>query len=218
MLSVIIPIFNRPRQLRLAVDSVLKQRGLGATKLEIIVVDDGSTLSVSHEELAGWHFGGDPVKIIKLAKNSGPAAARNAGILAANGEFIALLDSDDLWLPDKIAHQLELLIQATKARPDRLHAVVCGFYYKRAKAAQLHGRIPIPASTLRDFVSGCWFSPGSTLVMPRYNFLQIGLFDERLRALEDLDWFIRFGQFGGQLHVAPEVDAIVLRRLEPRNK
>ena len=214
MLSVIIPVFNRARQLLLAVDFVFKQHGLNATQMELIVVDDNSTPPVSRGELGGWE--GGRVKLLKLAKNCGPAAARNAGILAATGELIAFLDSDDVWLPAKLARQVALLNQVTAAQPETLHAVSCGFYYKGGLAKRLHGRMPNSAAALADFAGGCWFSPGSTLLLRRESFSRVGLFDERLRALEDFDWFVRFGRLGGHLHVEPHLDVIVYRQDEPQ--
>ena len=93
--SVVIPTYNRLPYLREAVDSVLNQTW---PALEILIVDDGST---DGTEEALPTFGG-PVRYFRQ-KNSGPATARNRGIREAKGDWIAFLDSDDLWLPDKLA-------------------------------------------------------------------------------------------------------------------
>jgi glycosyltransferase involved in cell wall biosynthesis len=216
LLSVIIPVFNRPRQVLLAVDSVLKQRGVDAEKLEIILVDDHSTPPLYLKEIFGRDKEGGRFKLLRLDKNSGPAAARNAGIRTASGELIAFLDSDDKWLPNKLARQVVLLKQVTAAQPETLHAVTCGFYYQGGFSKRLHGRVPIPGRRLSDFAGGCWFSPGSTVLLRKDSFLRVGPFDERLRSLEDLDWFMRFGELGGHVHVVPHLDVIVLRARQPQ--
>ncbi len=103
--SVIIPVFNRPQKLAEAIKSVENQ---SFKNWEIIVVDDGSTdetLHVAHA-IAGKCSG--VVKVIHQ-ENGGPAAARNRGLQAAQGEFIQYLDSDDLLLPDKFRLQVAML-------------------------------------------------------------------------------------------------------------
>lgn len=99
--SVIIPTYNRCSLLQDAIDSVLQQ---DYSQLEIIVVDDGSTDATATIIADRYPF----VRYI-YQYNQGPAAARNQGIAAANGELIAFLDSDDIWLDDKIAIELKLL-------------------------------------------------------------------------------------------------------------
>jgi GT2 family glycosyltransferase len=98
--SVVIPTYNRAGWLPGAVGSVLAQT---AAVLEVLVVDDGSTDN-SAEVCAGFPA---PVRYIRQ-KNAGVSAARNRGMGEARGEFIALLDSDDLWVPEKLAVQLAL--------------------------------------------------------------------------------------------------------------
>jgi glycosyltransferase involved in cell wall biosynthesis len=105
--SVIVPVYNRPVYVRQAVDSALAQECPGG--FEVIVVDDGST-DDTPQVLAGY---GDRIRVVRQ-RNGGAAAARNAGIGAAQGEYFALLDSDDLWMPGKLAAQVALL----DAHPD----------------------------------------------------------------------------------------------------
>ncbi|MBH0208302.1 MAG: glycosyltransferase family 2 protein, partial [Nitrospira sp.] len=100
--SVIIPTFNRFPLLCRAVDSVLNQTH---GDLEIIVIDDGSTDDTP--ALFAQLF--PTVHYVKTDHSGLPAIARNVGIRLAKGEFVAFLDSDDQWLPDKLSQQMEPL-------------------------------------------------------------------------------------------------------------
>jgi glycosyltransferase involved in cell wall biosynthesis len=101
-ISVVIPTYNRRTQVIIAIDSVLAQT---LPVDEIIVVDDGSTDDTS--ECVSRRYG-PSVRVIKQ-ENAGCAAARNRGISEARGEWIAFLDSDDVWLPTKIERQIEAI-------------------------------------------------------------------------------------------------------------
>ena len=105
--SVIIPSYNRAARLAEAIDSVLAQNH---SNIEIIVVDDGSTDNT--RQLVKQNY---PQVHYFYQENRGQSAARNRGIHAATGEIIALLDSDDLWLPGKIDHELTLFQQFPQA-------------------------------------------------------------------------------------------------------
>lgn len=101
LVSAVIPAFNRLAFLREAVESVLAQT---VKDIEVIVVDDGSTDDTAAAVTRDY----PPVRLIRQA-NSGPAAARNTGWLASRGDWLAFLDSDDLWLPRKLERQLAIL-------------------------------------------------------------------------------------------------------------
>lgn len=101
--SVIIPCFNTRACVATAIDSALGQEG---HSVEVIVVDDGSTDGTSIE--VQDRYGNEPrVQLIRLARNMGPSAARNAGLEAATGVWIGLLDSDDWWFPNRLSCLLE---------------------------------------------------------------------------------------------------------------
>jgi glycosyltransferase involved in cell wall biosynthesis len=112
LISVIIPCFNSDNFIRESINSVLNQT---YKNIEIIVIDDGSvdtTLSIL-QEYSGF-------LTILNQNNSGAGSARNAGLRASNGEYIAFLDSDDYWDPDKIRKQLNLMLH------EKLDLVYCG--------------------------------------------------------------------------------------------
>lgn len=204
MISVVVPVYNRPEQLRMAVASALSQKGLRSDVTEVIVVDDASPQALSIDGI-----GAGRVRLIRLKTNRGVAAARNTGIAHASHDLIALLDSDDLWLPGKLAGQVALLRQLIEVNDTATTAVAGGFYYLDRKRGRIEARVPRGAHGLQEFASGCWYCPGSTLLIHRAAFERFGLFDERLRRLEDLDWFMRFARGGGRLHVCGTVDTLV---------
>ena len=101
MVSVIIPVYNRAQYIKDCLDSVINQT---YKAYEIIVVDDGSTDNL-REILVPYM---DKIQYI-YKQNGGPSSARNAGTKVSNGEYIAFLDADDMWLPEKLELQIELL-------------------------------------------------------------------------------------------------------------
>lgn len=182
--SVVIPVYNRTAELRRAVRSVLAQTH---ADLELLVVDDCST-----EDIAGAIDDiADPrLRLIRKPVNEGAAAARNTGIQAATGRWIAFLDSDDEWLPNK----LELQLRRLADRPENARICCSGYVILHAqehsrarefRPAHWHG-------TAKQLVWGCNLSPGSTLIAERAAFDEIGLFDITLRRFEDWDWLLRY--------------------------
>lgn len=109
LLSVVIPTWNRAPLVREAIQSALDQR---AGEVEVIVVDDVSTDSTA--EILGSEFG-SRIRLLRLEHRRGPGGARNAGARLAHGEFIAFLDSDDVWLPGKLEAELEVFARFPEA-------------------------------------------------------------------------------------------------------
>jgi glycosyltransferase involved in cell wall biosynthesis len=105
IISCIIPTFNRAHFLPGAIRTVHEQKLSSVDEIEIIVVDDGSTDNTAGVVAAL----GDDIRYIRLKQNRGVSAARNAGVHAARGECLAFLDSDDLWMPDKLRKQIRLM-------------------------------------------------------------------------------------------------------------
>lgn len=192
--TVVIPVFNRQAQAEAALRSAVAQEGC---ELEVVIVDDASPVAFTLPP----NIGCDPrVRLIRSPLNAGPAATRNIGIRAASHDWIAFLDSDDRFLPGKLARQLRV---ADPARP--LDVIASGFAYARRATGQEQHLIPIETGDLATFSAGCWHCPGSTALISRAAFDIVGLLDERLRRLEDFEWFIRLGLKGGSLNVVPEV-------------
>jgi len=183
--SVVVPIFNSERTLTRAIDSVFGQT---FSDWEIILVDDGST-DRSADLIAQTKL--DRVTHIRHAQNRGAAPARNSGIAAARGQWIAFLDSDDVWKPDKLKRQIAAL--ETHGDPN---VMGCATGYSLHKSGRdLIVSLRMAANQFRDqILYGCTISPGTTLLVNRSVFDKVGMFDSALRKLEDWDWLLRFAE------------------------
>lgn len=208
-LSIIIPIFNRQELADRALRSVVAQNIVDA---EVILVDDCSepafTLSAA--------LAAPNIRVVRHAVNRGAAAARNTGIEVARSEWLAFLDSDDTWMPGTLIPRLNLAQEAYNAEPSALVAHVAGFVLKNDSVGRRETRIPRASGNPLDFASGCWFSPGSTLILHRQAFTAVGPYDTELGRLEDLDWFLRFALAGGRLERWPQVAALIELGGKPR--
>lgn len=200
LVSVVIPVYNRADLIARAVQSALSQ---SYRSIEVIVVDDASTDGTGGV-LAGL---ADPrLRCLEHPVNRGAAAARNTGVAAARGEYIAFLDSDDVWFPDKLARQ----VAAMRGQPPEIAGHVCGYDCRRDGYP---ARRVVPDWTPRNFrrrqLYGCTCGPGTTLLCRRAMFTTVGPFDEELRRLEDWDWLLRIAEKGYRLLGSPEILARV---------
>ncbi|MCU0694119.1 MAG: glycosyltransferase [Polyangiaceae bacterium] len=200
--SVVVPAYNAAWCVGKAIDSVLAQT---YRDFEIIVVNDGST----DDTLAVLRGYGDAIRIVDQ-RNGGMSNARNAGIRAARGQFLAFLDSDDWWLPNKLGLQVQLL----RSRPD------LGFCSCTARVEDMNGRLlnlwQCPSwdgSFLAHLFGSGADVPGScsAVVARRALVTQVGAFDETLRGAEDPDLWIRLAAVSGYACL-PEPMVVVLRR------
>ncbi|MBM4288286.1 MAG: glycosyltransferase family 2 protein [Deltaproteobacteria bacterium] len=179
-LSVIIPTFNRAALVREAIDSVLAQT---CHDFELIVVDDGSwdqTAAV----VAAY---GSKIRLIRHTQRRGVSAARNIGADRARGEWLAFLDSDDLWLPRKIETQLAYVRHHPEVRISQTEELWLrrGRWVNPGRRHQKRG-----GDVFTHSLDLCLISP-SAVMLPRRLFLQAGGFDEALPACEDYDLWLR---------------------------
>lgn len=184
--SVVIPTHNRRNQVAEAVASALAQT---MSPREVLVIDDCSTDdTIDHLRST---FGTDTrVRVISQPVNAGACVARNAGIAAANGDWIAFLDSDDLWEPGKLKAQMNALSEASG-----YVASFCGMTAYRNGAA-LHDLVPPePFDVSKLFVFNSLGSTSAAIV--RADVLRaIGGFDPGMPSCQDWDLYLRVASTG----------------------
>jgi glycosyltransferase involved in cell wall biosynthesis len=202
--SVIIPTYNRVPYLGAAIASALAEAP-SVDGLEIIVVDDGSTDDT--EEL--MRSFGERVLYMRVPHRGQPAATRNRGLGAARGDLIALLDSDDLFLPGKLVLQCA----AIDRNPDVAVVYSDGLFFRDDPSAPI-GRVldglPSPSGDgFADLLRGSFLVPAVTLVR-RTCLDAVGGFDEALtmRGVEDYDMWLRLAARFPMLYVPGDVAAI----------
>lgn len=186
--SVVIPTYQRERWIRRAIESALSQT---YGPVEVIVVDDGST-----DGTAGVVRGmGERVRYMRI-ENSGPSRARNVGVEAATGEFIAFLDSDDAWHPEKIAVQVEAMdnfgqagLSFTDAAPSDGAGARVAFFEKSGFAPG--GDVVFIDDPMRVAMLARQPVLLPTMMIRRAVWDGVGGFDELLRVGEDTDLIFR---------------------------
>lgn len=183
MFSVIIPVYNSALTIVKVLDSVFNQTRLDLID-EIIIVNDGSTDESENIIKAYANNRLKPDIIIVNQSNKGVSAARNAGILHAKGEWIALLDSDDCWVPEKIERQYECLIK------NKQILFLGGATEKVTKIGLKKIDKLINGTAKQICIKN--FPQTSTVVFCKECIKKIGLFDERMRYGEDINYYQKF--------------------------
>ena len=191
-IGVVIPAFNAARTLGAALASVAAQTLSPAT---VVVGDDHSDDET--EALARRWQGLLPVEVVRLERNSGPAAARRAAIARANSPLIALLDADDLWLPDHLASLAALHAQAG--------GIVCADALRwhpgegvRGATQRDHFPIPAPDHQVLDILRHNFVSIGALFSRAAYD--DAGGFRDGVSGAEDWDLWIRMIKAGVRVH------------------
>jgi len=200
LVSVVIPVFNRENTVVVAVDSVLEQT---YDNIEIIVVNDASTDNTENVLFDNYK---DKVKYLKNEKNMGVSFSRNKGIENANGEYIAFLDSDDIWFPFHIEEAIEEM-QHTR------RSVCCALwtenyygkkfdlcqspYFKKIHRDKLKNELGVSVDdplwifppSIYEYIlkTDFYFYQINTLVLKKSVIDDIGYFDESMKASEDMD-------------------------------
>lgn len=198
-ISVIVPVYDRSTHLLAeALDSILAQT---VQPDEIIVVDDGSP-----EPVAPWIYDnfGDAVSAI-TTDHGGIGAARNAGVAASSGSLLAFLDSDDLWVPNKLEWQLGYLeadtdLEAVFGRAQQFHD---------SETTESHrARYPI-----RHQIIDAWLS--TALLIRAEAFQRVGPFAQQSGAAVDIEWMLRANDLRLRRRMHPEV--VYRRRIHTSN-
>jgi glycosyltransferase involved in cell wall biosynthesis len=196
LVSVIVPVFDTERYLAEALDSILAQPH---RPLQVIVVDDASRDgSVRVAESYG-----DPVRVVKHTHQQGPAQACNDGIAAADGEFLAFLDADDLWHPDKLERQLEHFVRRDDLDCSSTHI-------QNFVSPECEGAKDLDPDLLRPMPGGL-----VTLLLRRRVLDAVGLLDPQFRHTYSTQWLVRARERGVVMETLPDV--LVQRRLHLDN-
>jgi glycosyltransferase involved in cell wall biosynthesis len=178
LVSVVIPTYNSSSFVSEAINSVLAQT---YSRVEVVVVNDGSTDN-TEAVLASY---GDRIKAVTQV-NSGTSAARNTGIGASSGQFVAFLDHDDLWSPSKLTLQMALL----KKHPE-MGMVYCGRQFFNHYTGQVTSKHPAePQMGIHDFLALKAIALQS-VVIPRAVLNDVGLFDVTISGADDWEMCLR---------------------------
>jgi glycosyltransferase involved in cell wall biosynthesis len=198
LISCIVPVYNGERYLSEAIDSILGQT---YRPLQVIVADDGSE-DGTPEVVARY---GGRVEYHRQP-TAGPAATRNLGLSAARGQFVAFLDADDRWHPEKLTRQMARF----QARP-RLDLCIThaqNFWIPELREEEERYRDHARAQAVPGYST-------VTLLARRSLFDAVGGFTAALRHGDNLEWFLRANEHGAVLEVLPDV--LVYRRIHLGN-
>lgn len=202
--SVVIPTHDRATVLPRALNSVLSQT---YSDLEVLVVDDHSA---DETGLVVGAYTDQRVRYLEQDQNlNGVAAARNLGLRKAVGEFVAFLDDDDEWLPEKLAKQIPLF--DSDARVGLVYAGAVNIYSEERSAVRVaeHRGYIYREMLVRNRIHGL-----SGVVIRRNLVREVGFFDETLPAIEDYDYWVRICR----RHYVDRVSEPLLRYYDPRDE
>lgn len=199
-ISIITPTYNSSRFIKRTIESVLYQTH---TDWEYLIVDDNSTDNTT--EIINEFIKQDSrIKLFKTQENSGgPATPKNVGIEKAKGEYIAFLDHDDEWLPEKLEKQLQIF---EKSNDEKLGLVSCFINIRNndkgtiiAKHHNLYRDNALKILLQFNFLAT------SSCIMTKSEVLRnVGLFDTNFRVSDDWDMWIRILKFGYKIDYAPQ--------------
>lgn len=200
-ISVIIPAHNSEKYVGTAIESCLAQT---YAPHEIIVADDASTDSTV--EIASSY--GERVRIVRLLENQGPSGARNAAIKTAVGDWLAFLDADDWFLPDKLAQQRQCALKNGEA------ILVYSGFRTSLNGVEVPARFRPPIVLWPMLRYRCAMLI-STVILRRDVFDSIGGFDPILRGVEDWDLFVRLARRYSVQAFAAVPEPLTIYRVTP---
>lgn len=154
LVSVVMPVYNAERFLRQAIESVLMQT---YENIELIMVDDCSQ-DGSLQIMSEYEARDNRVHVVKCEKNQGVAHARNCGIRRADGEYIALLDSDDVWYTEKLENQIRLLLK------EKASIVYCSLVFIDEQGNRMKSFLVPEKTDYKEMLYKCYFSCSTVVV------------------------------------------------------
>lgn len=197
--SVIIPTYNRAEYLSRTINSVLKQT---FSDWELLIVDDGSADN-TFDVVKEFTDKDERIKYFYQKNSGGPSSPRNTGLEKAQGEFIAFLDSDDEWFPEKLQKQIDFF---TNNQNPKLGVLACFVYVKENKTGELTLKKDnyFKGNVINKLVNNNFLFT-SSCVMTKLSILkEIGLFDLQFKVGEDWDIWLRISEAGYEFDFVPE--------------
>ena len=185
LVSVVIPTYGRDEDLPAAIESVFDQQ---YERLELLVVDDGSPTPVANT-LPERFLTDERMRVIRHEENKGANVARNTGIRAANGEYVAFLDDDDQWDETKLKKQVE-----TFTRSPAETGVVYTWVRREHPSGTTVSTPTAAGDVVTDLLAGSNFGQFSSVLVDAEVISDAGLPDERFPAWQDREWFFRLAQ------------------------
>ena len=200
--SVVIPAYNRAHLLSRAINSVLAQT---FSDYEIIVIDDGST---DHTRGTVDRFRGSRIRLLRLERNWGASRARNLGIQAAHGDWVAFLDSDDEWLPRKLELQVARLQETNDSHATVVYCLCDQHDGSTKRTVPSTGRLH-EGDVFDHLLRNRRPPTASAFVVKRSCLLRIGGFDEGFPSSNDIDLWLRLAQ--GSNHFLAVNEVLVIK-------
>lgn len=188
LVSVIIPAYNCAKWIERAVSSVLSQT---FQDFEIIIVDDGST-DKTPDIVSGLKKKDYRISYTRIPNSGGAARPKNVGIKMSSAPFIATLDADDEWYPEKLEKQIALLNDPS--RPHLGYVTCFALYVYGEEKMRVIYRVPRYKDVLQHILAHDYMGSGSGMMYKREVFEKIGGFDENLRSGQDAEIHIRLAQ------------------------
>ncbi len=199
LVSVIIPAYNADKFIAEALDSVFTQT---YRPIEVIVIDDGSTDKTA-EIVRNYQSDKHDSLVYIYQKNSGPSAARNAGIRKSNGKYITFLDADDLWTDGKLQKQIKLmethrdvvLMFGDVRRFSESNGTADSMFVRKGITKEFFGDSFYVKDAYRKLLMRNYIPTGTVIIKRKY-FQNEVIFDENLRCVEDWDLWLRIAMNG----------------------
>lgn len=197
LISVIIPTYNRAHLVTDAIDSVLNQT---YEYFELFIVDDHST---DNTKEVVEQYEDERVKYLINTRSKGAQGARNTGLDAAKGEWVAMLDSDDIWLPEKLEKQV-CFIQKNEKKIVGLSTATANYDFDSDSILQIN--IPsIESYSTEELLYKNHLGPAfSSFIFKKEKALERGGFDEKFPAMQDMDFYISLS-LDENIHVLQEI-------------
>jgi len=186
LVSVVVPTYGRNDRLDDALKSIAQQT---YDRIELFVVDDGSPTPVVETVDVDSLDGLETVTFVRHRTNRGANVARNSGIRAASGEYVAFLDDDDRWKETKLARQVEAF-----SRSDPAVGLVYTGTEKRSPKGTVRTTPAIEGDAVKPLLTGAAFGQFSSVMVSADAIEAAGLPDERFPAWQDREWFFRLAR------------------------